>query len=61
MSLSKPEKPIRHLIEADNLQHWSRRWKVLPEDIRATVDKVGNAVTAVEKELRLRGLLDKEG
>jgi len=57
MTLSKPEKPIRHHIETQDMKHWSKHWKVVPGEIRAAVEKVGNSVAAVQKELRLRGLI----
>jgi len=60
MSLSKSEKPIRHHVEPQDMKHWSKHWKVQPEDVGAAVEKVGNSVAAVQKELRLRGLIDKE-
>jgi hypothetical protein len=39
------------------MKHWSKHWKVVPGEIRAAVEKVGNSVAAVQKELRLRGLI----
>ncbi len=60
MVLSKPEKPIRHHIETHEMKHWSKHWKVVPEEIRTAIEKVGNSVTAVQKELCIRGLIDEE-
>lgn len=60
MPLSKSEKPIRHHVEPQDTNHWSKHWKVQSEDVGAAVEKVGNSVAAVQKELRLRGLIDKE-
>lgn len=60
MTLSKPQKPIRNHIQARDIKHWSKHWRVPPEHIRAAIDKVGNSVAAVEKELSLQGLLDKD-
>jgi hypothetical protein len=60
MTLSKSEKPIRHHIETREMKHWSKHWKVMPQEIGAAIEKVGNSVTAVQKELCLRGLIDKE-
>jgi Protein of unknown function (DUF3606) len=60
MTLSKPGKPIRHHIETQDMKHWSKHWKVLPEQILVAVEKVGNSVAAVQKELRLQGLIDEK-
>jgi hypothetical protein len=60
MTLSKPGKPIRHHIETHDMKYWSKHWKVLPEQILAAVEKVGNSVAAVQKELRLQGLIDEQ-
>lgn len=59
MTLSKPEKPIRHHIDAPDIKHWSKHWKVAPEEIQLAVETVGNSAAAVQKELRLRGLIDE--
>jgi hypothetical protein len=42
------------------MKHWSKHWDVTPEEIRAAIDKVGNSVEAVQKELGRRGLVDPE-
>jgi hypothetical protein len=41
------------------MKHWSKHWKVEPEAIRAAVEKVGNSVASVQKELGLRSLIDE--
>jgi Protein of unknown function (DUF3606) len=58
VSLTKPDQPIRRHIQPDDVKHWSKHWKVTPEHIRATIEKVGNSVAAVQKELVLQGLID---
>jgi hypothetical protein len=50
MTLSMPEKPIRHHVESHDMKHWSKHWRVEPEAILAAVEKVGNSVAAVQKE-----------
>jgi len=60
MADSKPDSRIRNHIQAPDVRHWSRHWKVAPEHIRAAIEKVGNSVGAVEKELGLQGHLDKD-
>jgi hypothetical protein len=60
MTLSMPEKPIRHHVESHDMKHWSKHWKEEPEAIRAAVEKVGNSVASVQKELGLRSLIDEE-
>jgi Protein of unknown function (DUF3606) len=51
MPLTKPEIPKRNQIEAADVKHWSKHWKVPPEQIQTAISKVGNSVVAVEKEL----------
>jgi hypothetical protein len=60
VSLSQPEKAIRHHIEPHQVKHWSKHWKVTPDHIRAAIEKVGNSVAAVEKELCVQGIIDRE-
>jgi hypothetical protein len=60
VALSKPDRPIRNHIQAPDVKHWSKHWKVTPEHIGAAIEKVGNSVEAVEKELRLQGFLDRD-
>jgi hypothetical protein len=57
---SKPDRPVRNHIQAPDVRHWSKHWKVAPEHIRAAIEKVGNSVGAVEKELSLQGQLNKD-
>ena len=59
MTISKPEKPIRHHVDAHDIRYWSKHWKVAPDEIRAAVETAGNSAAAVQKELRLRGLIEK--
>jgi Protein of unknown function (DUF3606) len=56
--LSKPDRPLRNHIQSDDLKHWSKHWKVTPEHVREAIEKVGNSVAAVQKELTLQGLID---
>ncbi len=58
VSLSKPDRPIRNHIQSDDVKHWSKHWKVAPEHVRGAIEKVGNSVAAVQKELTLQGLID---
>jgi hypothetical protein len=60
MTLWKPEKPIRQHIEPHDVKYWSKHWKLVPEEIRAAIETVGNSAAAVHKELCLRGLIDEE-
>ena len=49
--------PIRNkidLTESTQLRAWSRRLDMSPDALRAVVDKVGNAVAAVTKEVELQ-------
>jgi hypothetical protein len=50
VALAKPDRPIRNHIQAPDIKHWSKHWKVTPEHIRAAIEKVGNSVEAVKKE-----------
>jgi hypothetical protein len=59
VSLTKTVKPTRNRIDShDDIRHWSKRWGVEPLDIHAAIEKAGNSVAAVQKELSLRGLID---
>jgi Protein of unknown function (DUF3606) len=58
VSLSKPDRPDRNHIQSDGVKHWSKHWKVTPEQIRGAIEKVGNSVTAVQKELILQGSIE---
>ena len=58
VALTKPDQPIRRHIQPDDVKHWSKHWKVTAEQIRTVIEKVGNSVAAVEKELTLQGLID---
>jgi len=60
VAISKTDSPLRNHIRAADVKHWSKHWKVTPEHIRAAIEKVGNSVGAVEKELNLQGLLGKD-
>jgi hypothetical protein len=49
--------PIRNkidLAESTQLRAWSRRLDMSPDALRAVVDKVGNSVAAVTKEVELQ-------
>jgi hypothetical protein len=59
VSLSKPDRPVRNHIQSDDVKHWSKHWKVMPEQIRGAIEKVGNSVTAVQKELILQGSIER--
>ena len=58
VSLTKPDQPIRNHIQPDDVKHWSKRWKVTPGQVLGAIEKVGNSVKAVQKELTLQGLID---
>jgi hypothetical protein len=57
VSLAKSVKPARSRISHDDIRHWSKHWRVGPTDIQAAIEKVGDSVAAVQKELGLRGLI----
>ena len=57
MSLTKPDQPIRSHIQPDDVKHWSKHWKVTPDNIGTAIEKVGNSVAAVQKELLLQGVI----
>jgi hypothetical protein len=60
MPLAKPAKPLRNHVQVREIKHWSKHWNVEPEQISAAIEKVGNSVAAIRKELCLRGLINKE-
>jgi hypothetical protein len=57
LALTQPTTPNRNHIGKGELKHWAKHWNVSPEDVRLAIEKVGNAVGAVHKELKLRGLV----
>jgi hypothetical protein len=50
--LTRSEKPIRNHIEHRDIKHWCKHLNATPEQLRGAIEKVGNAVAAVEKELK---------
>ena len=50
--LTQPEKPSRNHIEPKDIKHWSKHLNATPEQLREAIEKVGNSVVAVEKELK---------
>ena len=60
LSLTRREKPIRNHIQSADIKHWAKHWNVGPEEIRAAIEKVGNSVVAVQKQLGQCGLIDPE-
>lgn len=50
--LTQPEKPNRSHIEFKEIKYWSKHLKATPDAIRIAIEKVGNSVAAVEKELQ---------
>jgi hypothetical protein len=58
LSLTRRTRPIRNHIQGVDTKHWAKHWDVSPEQIRAAIDKVGNSVEAVQKELGRCGLVD---
>lgn len=58
MSFAKLERQSRHHIQSHDVKYWSKRWKVSAECIRVAIEKIGNSVSAVHKELCLEGLID---
>jgi hypothetical protein len=47
----QPDRSKIHLRDADELQFWVKHLNVSMEDLQKAVDKVGNSVAAVRKEL----------
>jgi hypothetical protein len=56
MSLTVPLPPDRNHIAKRDLKHWAKHFHVTPAEIKAAIDKVGNAVVAVESELKRHDL-----
>jgi hypothetical protein len=55
VTLTRPDKPDRRHIQASDVKHWAKHWCVSAEQIDTAVQKVGDSVAAVEKELTLQG------
>jgi Protein of unknown function (DUF3606) len=56
VSLTAPAKPTRNHIEHRDVKHWAKHWNVSPEQIRGAIEKTGNSVAAVEKQLSQQNL-----
>ncbi|MEO6839701.1 MAG: DUF3606 domain-containing protein [Bradyrhizobium sp.] len=50
--LTQPEKPDRNHIERKDIKRWSKHLDATPDQLREAIEKVGNSVAAVEKELK---------
>lgn len=50
--LTQPEKPDRNHIERKHIKRWSKHLNATPDRLREVIEKVGNSVAAVEKELK---------
>ena len=51
---TKPESPDRSKIDIEDAQavkHWARALNINEDELRALVDKVGNAAATVRKEI----------
>jgi hypothetical protein len=59
VSLTKAERPARNQIQDHNIKHWSKHWCVEPQHIQVAIEKVGNSVAAIQKELMRRGFILK--
>ena len=59
MSLTKAARPTRNQIQNHHIKHWSRHWCVEQQHVQAAIEKAGNSVAAVQKELIIRGLIIK--
>lgn len=57
MSLTQPVGPDRSHVGSGDLKHWAKHWSVGVEDVRTAIRKVGNSVSAVQKELMQLGLI----
>jgi Protein of unknown function (DUF3606) len=50
--LTQPERPSRSHIERKDIKHWAKHLNTTPDQLRKVIEKVGNSVAAVEKELK---------
>jgi uncharacterized protein DUF3606 len=57
VALSEPVKPTRNHIQHQDIKHWAKHWNVSPEQIRVAIEKSGNSVAAVEKQLLRQNLI----
>jgi hypothetical protein len=53
MSITKPVQPVRNHIQPADVKCWARHWHVTEEQLRMTIEKTGNSVVAVRKELAI--------
>jgi uncharacterized protein affecting Mg2+/Co2+ transport len=49
--LTKTVQTVRNHIKPADIKRWARHWKVTDEQVRRTIEKAGNSVVAVRKEL----------
>ena len=54
--LTERAKPSRNRIERADIKLWAKRFNATPEKVAAAIEKVGDSVSAVEKELRAASL-----
>jgi hypothetical protein len=50
----RPDRSKINMSEDDEVRHWCKHLRVDRAELQKLVDKVGNAVRAVEKELEAR-------
>lgn len=53
MSITKPVRPVRNHIQPGDIKCWARHWHVTEEQLRMTIEKIGNSAVAVRKELAI--------
>jgi Protein of unknown function (DUF3606) len=53
MPITKPVQLVRNHIQPADIKCWARHWHVTDEQIRLTIEKTGNSVVAVRKELAI--------
>jgi hypothetical protein len=50
--LTRPEKPSRNHIELKDIKRWSKHLDATPDQLQEVIEKVGNAVATVKRELK---------
>jgi hypothetical protein len=53
MPIPKSVQSARNHIQSADVKCWARHWHVTEEQIRLTIEKAGNSVMAIRKELAI--------
>jgi hypothetical protein len=58
-SKSPPDRSKIEMGHADEVKYWSKHFGVTPDELEGVIEKVGNAATAVRKQLQFANMPSK--